>query len=77
MSLDRNSFFIGGAWKAPSSTRRFTIHNASTGEIAASVPEGSEADIDAAVTAARDAFDNSPWPRLEHRAFNRTHSRRL
>jgi len=64
MTLDRDNFFIAGQWQAPSTSRRFTIYNASTGEIAATVPEGVEADVDAAVAAARHAFDNSPWPKL-------------
>lgn len=64
MSLDRSHFYIGGQWATPSSARRFTIHNASTGEVAASVPEAVEADIDAAVAAAREAFDRSPWRKL-------------
>src|SRR3546814_4514522 len=65
MSLDRNNFFIGNEWVRPASDRRFKIHNASTGEHVATVPEGVEADVDAAVAAARQAFDHSPWPRLK------------
>lgn len=61
MSLDRNAFFIGNEWVAPSSSRRFDIIGASTGEVIASVPEAVEADVDAAVAAARNAFDNSGW----------------
>lgn len=64
MSLDRSSFFIGNEWVRPATDRSFKIHNASTGEHVATVPEGSEADIDAAVAAARRAFDHSPWPKL-------------
>src|SRR3546814_15544016 len=63
MSLDRNNFFIGNEWVRPASDRRFKIHNASTGEHVATVPEGVEADVDAAVAAERHAFDPSPWPR--------------
>ena len=61
MTLDRNAFFIGNAWVKPASTRRFEIIGASTSEVIATVPEGVEADIDAAVAAARDAFDNGSW----------------
>jgi len=63
MSLDRNTFFIGNQWVKPSTDKVFQIINASTGERIATVPEGVEADIDAAVAAARDAFDNSGWPK--------------
>jgi aldehyde dehydrogenase (NAD+) len=30
------------------------------------VSEAREADMDRAITAARDAFDNGPWPQLTH-----------
>lgn len=61
MITSRDSFFIGNEWVKPSSDRRFTLTNASTEEEIGTVPEGVEADIDAAVAAARDAFDNSGW----------------
>jgi geranial dehydrogenase len=60
MTLNRDVFFIGNTWVAPSSSRRFEIVSASTGETIASVPEAVEADIDAAVAAARAALDG-PW----------------
>src|SRR3546814_5649266 len=77
MSLDRNNFFIGNEWVRPASDRRFKIHNSSTGEHVATVPEGVEADVDAAVAAARQAFDHSPWPRLKpaEREIGRAHVR--
>ena len=61
MTFDRDSFFIGNQWVQPTTSKRFEIVGASTSEVIASVPEGAEADIDAAVAAARDAFDNSGW----------------
>ena len=36
----------------------------STEEVVAHVPDGTEADIDKAVAAARSAFDHGPWPRM-------------
>src|SRR3546814_16513014 len=65
MSLDRSSFFIGNQWVRPASDRTFRIQNASTGEHVATVPEGSKADIDAAIAAARLAPAPPPWPRLK------------
>jgi geranial dehydrogenase len=59
--MDRDAFFIGNAWTRPSSSRRFDLIGASTGEVAGSVPEAQEADVDAAVAAARQAFDRSGW----------------
>ena len=61
MSMNRDAFFIGNTWARPHSDRRFTLVNASTGEDIASVPEAVEADVDAAVAAARAAFDGSGW----------------
>lgn len=61
MTMDRSAFFIGNGWVKPSTSRQFTIVNASTGEVAAHVPEAMEADVDAAVAAARQAFDTSGW----------------
>jgi acyl-CoA reductase-like NAD-dependent aldehyde dehydrogenase len=49
--------YIGGAWVPPSSSRRLTPVNPSTEEPLGSVPEAVEADVDAAVSAARAAFD--------------------
>lgn len=59
--MDRTAFFIGNEWVKPASDKIFNVINASTGEQIATVPEGIEADIDAAVAAARNAFDNSDW----------------
>jgi betaine-aldehyde dehydrogenase len=61
-SFDR--LFIGGEWVTPSSDRRFDVVNPATQEIIGHAPEGLAADIDAAVGAARTAFDSGPWPRL-------------
>lgn len=55
---------IGGAWCAPATGRRIDIVSAHSEAVIATVAEADEADIDAAVRAARDAFDNGPWPRL-------------
>ncbi|EDY43127.1 aldehyde dehydrogenase [Streptomyces sp. SPB074] len=59
MELVHDRFFIGGEWVAPSTSLRFTVVNASTEETLGSTPEGVRADVDAAVSAARRAFDDS------------------
>lgn len=64
MTMDRDAFFIGNEWVKPSSSRTFEIVGASTGEVIAIVPEAAEADVDAAVAAARHAFDHSGWPQM-------------
>jgi aldehyde dehydrogenase (NAD+) len=61
MNKDVTRFFIGNQWVKPTSDQKFDIVNASTGERVAQVAEGVEADIDAAVAAARAAFDNGAW----------------
>ena len=61
MTALKNAFFIGNEWVAPSSSRQFTLVNASTGEEIGKVPEAVEADVDTAVAAARQAFDGTGW----------------
>ncbi len=61
MTTDHNSFYIGGEWVAPASSKRFDVIGAGTGERVGSVPEAVEADVDRAVAAARHAFDNTTW----------------
>ena len=61
MSYSKDSFFIGNAWVRPASDRSFTLINASTEEVLGKVPEAVEADVDAAVAAARSALVNGPW----------------
>ncbi|UAL29738.1 aldehyde dehydrogenase [Nocardioides rotundus] len=66
MAIDYDTLFIGGTWVAPSSSRRISPIDPSTEEVVGSVPEGQEADIDAAVAAARRAFDDpSGWSAWE------------
>jgi acyl-CoA reductase-like NAD-dependent aldehyde dehydrogenase len=56
--LHYNSLLIGGRWVAPSSAGRISVVSASTEEPLGSVPEARESDVDAAVAAARDAFED-------------------
>jgi aldehyde dehydrogenase (NAD+) len=53
-----DQLYIGGRWTAPSSGSRITVTSPNTGEVIGSVPEALEADVDAAVSAARAAFDD-------------------
>src|ERR1700675_1057597 len=52
----RFGHFINGGWIEPSAGQYFDTADPSTGEKLASVAQGSSADIDAAVRAARAAF---------------------
>jgi betaine-aldehyde dehydrogenase len=68
--LIRDKLFIGGQWVAPSSKETLEVHNAGTGEVMGRVPAGTAKDIDAAVAAARAAFDSwSQLPAAERGAY--------
>src|SRR2546430_11216811 len=55
---------IGGAWVIAHAFRSFESINPYTGKVWAWMPEAAEADVDAAVRAARSAFDEGPWGRM-------------
>ncbi|MFY9907656.1 MAG: aldehyde dehydrogenase family protein [Terriglobales bacterium] len=55
---------IDGKWVNAASGKTFATYNPATGEILAQIAEGDRADIDAAVQAARRAFDKGPWTRM-------------
>ncbi|MFE3453317.1 aldehyde dehydrogenase [Nonomuraea sp. NPDC059194] len=59
-----DTLFIGGEWVAPAGTGIIEVVNPHTEQVIGSVPDGTPADMDRAVAAARDAFDHGPWPRL-------------
>jgi len=63
-SLDRDALLIGTRWRSPETDAVIEVVSPHTEEVVARVPEGSVADMDAAVAAAREAFDNGPWPRM-------------
>ncbi|BBZ04682.1 aldehyde dehydrogenase [Mycolicibacterium chitae] len=58
---ESRGFWIDGTWAAPSGAQRIEINNASTGAAVATVPAAERPDVDAAVAAARRAFDESDW----------------
>lgn len=61
-----NRFFIGGEWVVPSSDASIEVITPSTEEPFVRVAEAQEADINRAVAAARQAFDEGPWPQMSH-----------
>ena len=63
-SLSYDELFIGGRWQAPSTSQRIEVVSPHTEEPIGETPEATPGDVDRAVMAARDAFDNGPWPRL-------------
>jgi aldehyde dehydrogenase (NAD+) len=64
MTLDRDAFYIDGQWTAPATSATLQVVSPHSEQVVATVPEGSAADVDAAVAAARRAFDEGPWPRM-------------
>jgi aldehyde dehydrogenase (NAD+) len=57
-------FFIGGKWLDSVSGKTFPTLNPATGETICQVAEGDKADVDLAVKAARKAFEDGPWPKM-------------
>jgi phenylacetaldehyde dehydrogenase len=73
VTVDRNveeftatprKLFINGEWVDAASGQTFDTPNPATGETLASVAEGDAEDINRAVSAARNAFDDGPWSRI-------------
>ena len=59
--------FIAGHWVPAISGKTFETINPATEEVIAQVAEGDEADVDLAVSAARDALEHGPWSRMDAR----------
>jgi aldehyde dehydrogenase (NAD+) len=62
---EHKQLFIGGEWVEPAGTATIDVISPHSEELVGRVPEGTEADIDRAVDAARTAFDEGDWPRLD------------
>jgi acyl-CoA reductase-like NAD-dependent aldehyde dehydrogenase len=57
----RDALYVGGSWVRPDGAEVIEVVNAATEEVMGSVPDGTPADADRAVAAARAAFDD--WSR--------------
>src|SRR5207248_347649 len=55
--LSKEKLFIGGQWVAPSGREAIDVHNAGNGAVLGRIPAAGERDADAAVRAARAAFE--------------------
>ena len=60
IETEYDKLFIGGKWTEPSTSEVIEVHCPATGEYVGKVPLAAAADVDAAVAAARAAFDNGP-----------------
>ena len=56
--LEKRNFYINGAWVAPAAANDYAVIDPSTEEQCAVISLGDKADTDAAVSAARAAFDS-------------------
>jgi len=64
--MGENRFiYIDGQWISSSGRDEINVVSPHTEEVIATVVNGTTADIDIAVAAARSAFDHGPWPRME------------
>ncbi|NMO03952.1 aldehyde dehydrogenase [Gordonia sp. TBRC 11910] len=57
-SIDYREFYIDGGWATPASTATIPVNSPTTEEAIGSVPRATTDDIDRAVAAARNAFDD-------------------
>lgn len=67
LSRTRNTnwrMLIGSEWRGALSGETFEVRDPSTGQVIAHAPAGDRADVDAAVAAAREAFNDGRWMRL-------------
>ncbi|HSL72062.1 MAG TPA: aldehyde dehydrogenase family protein, partial [Longimicrobiales bacterium] len=57
--------FIGGEWTESAAGKTFPVHNPATGELLTEVAAAERVDVDAAVRAARRAFEDDTWRNLD------------
>jgi acyl-CoA reductase-like NAD-dependent aldehyde dehydrogenase len=62
--MKAGEIFVAGKWQAPLSGETYQPINPANEEPLSPVGKGDERDIDAAVAAARKAFDEGPWPKM-------------
>ncbi|QUR68369.1 aldehyde dehydrogenase [Mycobacterium spongiae] len=60
-----DELFVGGCWRKPATAERLTVVSPHSEEPIGHVPLAGPDDVDAAVAAARQAFDHGPWPRWD------------
>ncbi len=61
-----DSFYIGGQWVPATSGKSIDVIDSTNEEVYYSCADASAQDMDRAISAARDAFDHGPWPRMTH-----------
>ncbi len=71
VKVRQTKMLIDGKWVDSVSGKTFETLNPSTGKVIANVAEGDKADVDKAVKAARRAFDQGPWRKMNARERGR------
>jgi aldehyde dehydrogenase (NAD+) len=61
--MDRNDLYIDGAWRTATSGDVHDAINPASEAVLGRVAQAGPADVEAAIAAARRAFDDGPWPR--------------
>ncbi|MBX3510335.1 MAG: aldehyde dehydrogenase family protein [Hyphomonadaceae bacterium] len=61
---DIDRLYINGQWVAPAARATEPVINPATEAVLGLAPVGDLEELDAAISAARKAFDNGPWPRM-------------
>ena len=69
--IRQTQLLINGQWTPARSGKTFDTINPATEEVIAQVAEADAADVEMAVRAARQAFDDGPWPRMDARERGR------
>ena len=64
-TLPNAQMFIGGAWVPSHSGRNYPLFNPATGQVLAHVPKGDSEDVNAAVDAAKRAFEGAEWRAMD------------
>ena len=64
VKIGPTQLLINNKWVESASGKRFETINPSTGEVICDVAEADAADVDKAVIAARNAFNQGDWPKL-------------
>ena len=65
--IRKTGILIGGEWRESTSGKTFQTLHPATEEVIAEVAYGGDEDVNLAVKAARDAFENGPWSRMDAR----------
>src|SRR5919197_4824151 len=69
--MDERKMYVDGAWVEAGDGARFDVIDPATGQTIATVPDARGSDVDAAVEAARRAFDDASWPAVTERERGR------